>query len=140
MLRKVEVKEPGESELIKGEQLEYNAMLETNDRLRAESKQLVGYERTLLGITKAALATESFISAASFQETTRVLTEAAVTGKRDHLRGLKENVIVGRLIPAGTGLAYHEERRRKREKVVEGDAATITVDEVEQALSDAFNQ
>ena len=140
MLRKIEVKEPGESELIKGEQLEYNQVLEVNDRLKSESKQVVGYERTLLGITKAALATESFISAASFQETTRVLTEAAVTGKRDYLRGLKENVIVGRLIPAGTGLRYHEERRRKREQGVDDDQATITADEVEQALSDAFNQ
>ena len=140
MLRKIEVKEPGESELIKGEQLEYNQILEINDRLKSESKQQVEYERTLLGITKAALATESFISAASFQETTRVLTEAAVTGKRDYLRGLKENVIVGRLIPAGTGLRYHEERRRKRDQGVDDDQSTITADEVEQALSDAFNQ
>ena len=140
MLRKIEVKEPGESELIKGEQLEYNQILEINHRLKSESKQQVEYERTLLGITKAALATESFISAASFQETTRVLTEAAVTGKRDYLRGLKENVIVGRLIPAGTGLRYHEERRRKRDQGVDDDQSTITADEVEQALSDAFNQ
>ena len=140
MLRKIEVKDPGESDLIKGEQLEYTGVLERNDRLRAENKQVVGYQRTLLGITKAALATESFISAASFQETTRVLTEAAVTGKRDYLRGLKENVIVGRLIPAGTGLAYHEERRRKREQGPEEDQSTISVDEVEKALSDAFNQ
>ena len=82
-------------------------MVEENERLAAESKDPVQFERQLLGITKASLATESFISAASFQETTRVLTEAAVTGKRDYLRGLKENVVVGRLIPAGTGLAYH---------------------------------
>ena len=90
-------------------------------------------ERVLLGITKAALATESFISAASFQETTRVLTEAAVTGKRDYLRGLKENVIVGRLIPAGTGLAYHEERRKKRQ----GEDMISTID-LEAALSEAL--
>jgi DNA-directed RNA polymerase subunit beta' len=83
------------------------------------------------------LATESFISAASFQETTRVLTEAAVTGKRDYLRGLKENVIVGRLIPAGTGLSYHRERKQRREKVHE--EPTVSVSEVEQALSEALN-
>ena len=93
----------------------------------------------LLGITKASLQTRSFISAASFQETTRVLTEAAVTGKRDYLRGLKENVIVGRLIPAGTGLTYHNERKLKRER---GNAVmpTVSVSEVEQALSDALSQ
>ena len=104
MLRKVEISMPGDSVMIKGEQVEYNRFLEANDGLRADSKVEVKGQRVLLGITKAALATESFISAASFQETTRVLTEAAVTGKRDHLRGLKENVIVGRLIPAGTKL------------------------------------
>ena len=87
-----------------------------NDALREESRSPVEFERVLLGITKASLATESFISAASFQETTRVLTEAAVTGKQDFLRGLKENVIVGRLIPAGTGFAHHAERRRTREQ------------------------
>jgi DNA-directed RNA polymerase subunit beta' len=94
----------------------------------------------LLGITKASLATESFISAASFQETTRVLTEAAVTGKKDFLRGLKENVVVGRLIPAGTGLAYHAERKRKREeKVAPQQQQGPTADEVEQALSEALS-
>ena len=139
MLRKVEVRDPGESNLIKGEQMEFNQALETNDRLKGESKQAVEYERILLGITKAALATESFISAASFQETTRVLTEAAVTGKRDYLRGLKENVIVGRLIPAGTGLRYHEARRRRREQPEE-ERSAVTASDVERALSDAFNQ
>src|SRR5690606_33758800 len=114
MLRKVEILEMGDSEFIKGEQVEYQAVIEENERLRAEGKQPAQYERLLLGITKASLATESFLSAASFQETTRVLTEAAVTGKEDSLRGLKENVVVGRLIPAGTGLAYHTERKRKR--------------------------
>ena len=139
MLRKVEVRDPGESNLIKGEQMEFNQALETNNRLKGESKQAVEYERILLGITKAALATESFISAASFQETTRVLTEAAVTGKRDYLRGLKENVIVGRLIPAGTGLRYHEARRRRREQPEE-ERSAVTASDVERALSDAFNQ
>ena len=114
MLRKANVASAGESSFIKGEQIEWNAYLEECDRLDAAGLVRPSVERELLGITKASLATESFISAASFQETTRVLTEAAVTGKRDYLRGLKENVIVGRLIPAGTGLAYHEERRRKR--------------------------
>jgi DNA-directed RNA polymerase subunit beta' len=93
----------------------------------------------LLGITKAALATESFVSAASFQETTRVLTEAAVTGKRDYLRGLKENVIVGRLIPAGTGLKYHEDRRRKREAGKE-ETTTVSAHEIEAALRKELNE
>ncbi len=114
MLRKANVVSAGESSFIKGEQIEWNAYLEECDRIDAEGLVRPTVERELLGITKASLATESFISAASFQETTRVLTEAAVTGKRDYLRGLKENVIVGRLIPAGTGLAHHEERRRQR--------------------------
>ena len=133
MLRKVEVRETGDSDMIKGEQVEFNRFLEENDRLEVEGKVQVKGERVLLGITKAALATESFISAASFQETTRVLTEAAVTGKRDYLRGLKENVIVGRLIPAGTGLAYHEERRKKRE-----GEETVSASDVEAALSEAL--
>ena len=133
MLRKVEIGETGDSDMIKGEQVEYNRFLEENERLEAEGKITVKGERVLLGITKAALATESFISAASFQETTRVLTEAAVTGKRDYLRGLKENVIVGRLIPAGTGLAYHEERRKKR-----AGEETVSALDVEAALSEAL--
>jgi len=136
MLRKVDISMPGDSEMIKGEQVEYNRFLEKNDELELEGKVHVKGNRVLLGITKAALATESFISAASFQETTRVLTEAAVTGKRDYLRGLKENVIVGRLIPAGTGLKYHEERRKKREAPEE---TTVSASEVEQALSEALN-
>ncbi|GAB2190252.1 DNA-directed RNA polymerase subunit beta' [Sessilibacter sp. MAH1] len=137
MLRKVEILEMGDSSFVKGEQVEYTAVLEENERLRAEGLQPATYERQLLGITKASLATESFISAASFQETTRVLTEAAVTGKVDTLRGLKENVVVGRLIPAGTGLAYHDDRRRKRAKEtveVEGPSAA----EVEAALTEAL--
>ena len=137
MLRKVEITTPGDSVMIKGEQVEYNRFLEANDGLRADGKVEVKGQRVLLGITKAALATESFISAASFQETTRVLTEAAVTGKRDHLRGLKENVIVGRLIPAGTGLKYHADRKKKRESG--DDGGTVSASEVEQALADALN-
>ena len=137
MLRKVEISDIGDSNLIKGEQVEFNRFLEENDRLEAEGKMPVKGERVLLGITKAALATESFISAASFQETTRVLTEAAVTGKRDYLRGLKENVIVGRLIPAGTGLAYHEERRKRRES--SSESTTVSASEVEAALSEALS-
>ena len=116
MLRKVEITDAGDSTFIPGDQVELVRVLEENARLEQEEKFPAKYERLLLGITKASLATESFISAASFQETTRVLTEAAVTGKRDYLRGLKENVVVGRLIPAGTGLAHHDERRRKREE------------------------
>ena len=138
MLRKVDILDIGESNLIKGEQMEYVRVLEENDRLAAENKQQVKYQRVLLGITKAALATESFVSAASFQETTRVLTEAAVTGKRDYLRGLKENVIVGRLIPAGTGLKYHEDRRRKKES--SDERSTVSALEVEAALREELNQ
>jgi len=141
MLRKVEITDPGESAFIRGEQTEYVAVLEANDALRAEGKQPAAFERQLLGITKASLATESFVSAASFQETTRVLTEAAVTGKRDFLRGLKENVVVGRLIPAGTGLAYHNERRRKRAELLAARTYKeqgATADQIEQALSEAF--
>jgi len=114
MLRKVEIGEAGESKFLKGEQVDRARVLDANDALVEAGKEPAMITPMLLGITKASLATESFISAASFQETTRVLTEAAVTGKIDDLRGLKENVIVGRLIPAGTGLAFHKERRRKR--------------------------
>ena len=99
--------------MLKGEQLDRSRALDINDRMTRDGKELASLTPVLLGITKASLATESFISAASFQETTRVLTEAAVRGLKDDLRGLKENVIVGRLIPAGTGFAAHEHRRRK---------------------------
>ncbi|WP_445620734.1 DNA-directed RNA polymerase subunit beta' [Kushneria sp. Sum13] len=115
MLRKVEIIDAGDSTLIPGDQVELVRVLAENERLHEQEKFPAKYDRVLLGITKASLATESFISAASFQETTRVLTEAAVTGKRDYLRGLKENVVVGRLIPAGTGLTHHAERRRRKE-------------------------
>jgi DNA-directed RNA polymerase subunit beta' len=136
MLRKVEITELGDSAFIKGEQIEYARLMEENERLNGDDKMPARGARLLLGITKASLATESFISAASFQETTRVLTEAAVTGKEDDLRGLKENVVVGRLIPAGTGYAYHMERRRQREEA-HGDGPTM--DEVEAALSEALS-
>lgn len=139
MLRKAIIIDAGESTMIKGEQVEYVRLLDANDELRKEGKIVAKAQRELLGITKAALATESFISAASFQETTRVLTEAAVTGKRDYLRGLKENVIVGRLIPAGTGLKYHEDRRKKKLAKQEARNPTINVTDVEQALSEALN-
>jgi len=111
MLRRVVITDPGESKFIREEQVERSEVLDENDRLKGEGKRPAEFENVLLGITKASLSTDSFISAASFQETTRVLTEAAIMGKRDELRGLKENVIVGRLIPAGTGLAYHRTRR-----------------------------
>ena len=113
MLRRVTVVDPGETRFIVGEQLERAEILDENDKVVAEGKKPATFDYMLLGITKASLSTDSFISAASFQETTRVLTEAAIMGKRDELRGLKENVIVGRLIPAGTGLAYHNTRKRQ---------------------------
>ncbi|MEG0317916.1 MAG: DNA-directed RNA polymerase subunit beta', partial [Comamonas sp.] len=113
MLRRVVVENTGESTYIAGEQVERSEILNTNEALQAQGKIPATYSNVLLGITKASLSTDSFISAASFQETTRVLTEAAIMGKRDELRGLKENVIVGRLIPAGTGLAYHQARKAK---------------------------
>ena len=135
MLRKVEVTEVGDSARIRGEQVEYRDLTDENEKLREEGLQPAKYERQLLGITKASLATESFISAASFQETTRVLTEAAVTGKADSLRGLKENVVVGRLIPAGTGLAYHKQRRIDR---AAKDESAKSAADVEAALMEAF--
>ena len=113
MLRRVVVVDPGNTGLIPGEQVERSEVLQINDEMAAAGKEPATYDPILLGITKASLSTDSFISAASFQETTRVLTEAAIMGKRDELRGLKENVIVGRLIPAGSGLAYHNTRRRQ---------------------------
>jgi DNA-directed RNA polymerase subunit beta' len=141
MLRKVEVTATGDSRFLKGEQVEKSALLEEAEKLRAEDKYAALYEPLLLGITKASLATESFISAASFQETTRVLTEAAVRGLSDRLNGLKENVIVGRLIPSGTGLSYHTERQRKRQEelVVSEAKPELVVEEVEQAFKEALN-
>ena len=132
MLRRVVVENVGDSSYIGGEQVERSEMLDTNDALRAEGKIPATYSNLLLGITKASLSTDSFISAASFQETTRVLTEAAIMGKRDELRGLKENVIVGRLIPAGTGMAYHQARKVKdqmdeaeRRAIADAEAAEL---------------
>ena len=139
MLRKVEITGMGESSFVKGEQVEHNRVLQENEDLRDKDLQPARFQRQLLGITKASLATESFISAASFQETTRVLTEAAVTGKKDNLRGLKENVVVGRLIPAGTGLAYHAERKRRREAERTQKTDGVSAEEVEAALTEAIN-
>jgi len=126
MLRKVEITDPGDSRFLNGEQVERQRAIEENERLGNRHEILAKFDPVLLGITKASLATESFISSASFQETTRVLTEAAVRGTRDNLRGLKENVIVGRLIPAGTGLAYHNQRRRAASGVTEAELATLS--------------
>ena len=137
MLRKVEITGGGDTRFLKGEQIDRARVLEENDRVATSDKLAADYTPILLGITKASLATESFISAASFQETTRVLTEAAVSGKADDLRGLKENVIVGRLIPAGTGLAYHRKRREARmEELAEAEQPTATASEVEAALKE----
>jgi DNA-directed RNA polymerase subunit beta' len=123
MLRRVQIVDPGETRFITGEQVERADFLDENDRVVADGKKPGSFEYMLLGITKASLSTDSFISAASFQETTRVLTEAAIMGKKDDLRGLKENVIVGRLIPAGTGLAYHSTRKKK--EVEPGSSASF---------------
>ena len=125
MLRKVQIIDPGDTLLLRGEQLERARVLEANEAVKAKRKRPATYEQLLLGITKASLATESFISAASFQETTRVLTESAVRDLRDPLNGLKENVIVGRLIPGGTGLAYHTARKaaREQEQAMQAEAA-----------------
>ena len=144
MLRRVVVDNVGDSSYIGGEQVERSEMLNTNDALRAEGKIPATFSNLLLGITKASLSTDSFISAASFQETTRVLTEAAIMGKRDELRGLKENVIVGRLIPAGTGMAYHEARAvrenmddAERRAIAEAEAAELAGESAEVSTADA---
>ena len=130
MLRRVQVADAGDTKFIPGEQVERAELLEENERVEKEGKKPANFDYMLLGITKASLSTDSFISAASFQETTRVLTEAAIMGKRDDLRGLKENVIVGRLIPAGTGLAYHNTRRKQQ---AGEDIAAPAIDLVEAA-------
>ena len=146
MLRRVVVDNVGESSYIAGEQVERSEMLNTNDALRADGKVPATFTNLLLGITKASLSTDSFISAASFQETTRVLTEAAIMGKRDELRGLKENVIVGRLIPAGTGQAYHEARKvresmddAERRAIADAEAAELAgvTEGADEAAADA---
>ena len=132
MLRRVSIVDPGETRFIVGEQLERAEILDENDRVTAAGKRPATFDYMLLGITKASLSTDSFISAASFQETTRVLTEAAIMGKRDELRGLKENVIVGRLIPAGTGLAYHLTRQRQADVAESNDVVEIATESNEQ--------
>jgi DNA-directed RNA polymerase subunit beta' len=141
MLRKVEITSSGDSRFLKGEHVDKVMVQEENAKLRADGKHGALYDPLLLGITKASLATESFISAASFQETTRVLTEAAVRGMADRLNGLKENVIVGRLIPSGTGLSYHKERKRRRMEMheVEETKPELVVEELEQAFKEALN-
>ena len=134
MLRRVNIVDAGDTGFIPGEQVERSEMLNENDRVVADDKIASTYENVLLGITKASLSTDSFISAASFQETTRVLTEAAIMGKRDDLRGLKENVIVGRLIPAGTGMSYHIARKDKEAlEVAEREAARALANPFEDA-------
>jgi DNA-directed RNA polymerase subunit beta' len=144
MLRRVVVDNVGDSSYISGEQVERSEMLNKNDALRAEGKIPVTFTNLLLGITKASLSTDSFISAASFQETTRVLTEAAIMGKRDELRGLKENVIVGRLIPAGTGMAYHDARKvresmddAERRAIADAEAAELAGNATEAETAEA---
>nr|WP_202602161.1 DNA-directed RNA polymerase subunit beta' [Photobacterium halotolerans] len=139
MLRKVTITVPGDSEFLEGEQVEFSRVNIANRQLIAEDKQPALFERDLLGITKASLATESFISAASFQETTRVLTEAAVAGKRDELRGLKENVIVGRLIPAGTGFSYHQQRQRRRDADLAPVEPQVDAEQASQDLAALLN-
>lgn len=145
MLRKVEIIDAGDTHFLKGEQVDEGRVKEENESVQSEKKLPARYEPMLLGITKASLSTESFISAASFQETTRVLTEAAVSGRIDELRGLKENVIVGRLIPAGTGLAYHADRRLRKAKAGKGALGekvvveAVTAADVAHALSEALH-
>jgi DNA-directed RNA polymerase subunit beta' len=140
MIRKCEILDAGDGEYLKGEIVEVARVNIANRELEANGKQPAEYVMLMMGITKASLSTESFISAASFQETTRVLTEAAVAGKKDGLRGLKENVIVGRLIPAGTGYSYHQERARKRKAALEPVVeTTVSADDAEKALTDALN-
>ena len=132
MLRKALILDGGDTKFIQGDQVEYADLVDENAKAEAEGKSPATFERVLLGITKASLATNSFISAASFQETTRVLTEASVTGKVDQLRGLKENVVVGRLIPAGTGLEYHD--KMKEQRAAGFDDSMLSADEIEAAL------
>jgi len=143
MLRKVEITASGDTRFLRGEQAEKSRVLEENLQVEAEGKHPALWTPILLGITKASLATESFISAASFQETTRVLTESAVRGSSDSLVGLKENVIVGRLIPAGTGLSYHNDRHKRRDEELGGESVDAKVemdaDEVAEAIKQALN-
>ncbi|HBQ81025.1 MAG TPA: DNA-directed RNA polymerase subunit beta', partial [Erwinia persicina] len=139
MLRKATISSAGSTDFLDGEQVEFSRVKIANRELEANGKISATFARDLLGITKASLATESFISAASFQETTRVLTEAAVAGKRDELRGLKENVIVGRLIPAGTGYAYHQDRMRRKAAGEAPVVPVVTADEASASLAELLN-
>ena len=137
MLRKVDITEAGDSDFVKGERVEYVSALSANEELVEEGKQPAQFDRVLLGITRGSLATDSFISAASFQETTKILTDAAVNSRKDMLRGLKENVIVGRLIPAGTGLAHQRKMKQEREarKIIDEHIREgLPEDETEQKL------
>ena len=134
MLRKVEILDHGDSNYVNGETAEYAHVIEQNKQLKAQSKEEIIFQRLLMGITKASLSTESFISAASFQETTRVLTEASITGRIDDLKGLKENVIVGRLIPAGTGFKHHMDKRMRRLE------NSMQISEAEQELSEQLSE
>ena len=134
MLRKVEIKSNGDSDYVNGETAEHAAVLQKNKQLKAQNKEEIVFQRLLMGITKASLSTESFISAASFQETTRVLTEASITGRIDSLKGLKENVIVGRLIPAGTGFKSHQDKIKRRFE------ESKQVAEAEQELSEQLSE
>ena len=137
MLRKVEIVDPADTRFLRGEQVDRARVLETNEECESQTEAPATFAPVLLGITRASLATESFISAASFQETTRVLTEAAVRGMQDNLRGLKENVIVGRLIPAGTGYAHHEERRRTEEDILAEELKGLEASLAESAQDSA---
>ncbi|KTF11066.1 DNA-directed RNA polymerase subunit beta' [Pseudoalteromonas sp. H103] len=139
MIRKCTIIHGGDTEFLAGEQIEVARVNIANRDLEKQGKIPAKFEIQLMGITKASLATESFISAASFQETTRVLTDAAVNGKSDELRGLKENVIVGRLIPAGTGFAYHQDRMARRKQSLVVEEQTVSAEEATQALTDALN-
>ena len=140
MLRRVNITDPGDTHFITGEQVERAEVMIANEKAIAEGKEPARFDNILLGITKASLSTDSFISAASFQETTRVLTEAAIMGRKDDLRGLKENVIVGRLIPAGTGLSYHRSRRAAWAKQrLEQQASETAETVVEQSESNEEN-
>ncbi len=134
MLRKVEIIDNGDSNYVNNETVEYARVIEKNKQLKAQGKEEIVFQRLLMGITKASLSTESFISAASFQETTRVLTEASITGRVDDLKGLKENVIVGRLIPAGTGFKHHQDKRRRRIE------ESMQAAEAEQELSEQLSE
>ena len=138
MLRKALIIDGGDTKFIQGDQVSYAELKEENKKVENSGKNPATFERVLLGITKASLATDSFISAASFQETTRVLTEAAVTGKKDHLRGLKENVVVGRLIPAGTGMEFHDKLRSKKQG--EFDEQILSEQDLEEALRQELNE